>query len=69
MESRGLFFFFLEYNSFAEAQFWIPVINKGSEEGSGQPAGGKRTMTVSDLVFEINADSCSNVGDSSSTTM
>lgn len=60
---------FFEYNSFAEAQFWAPVINKGSEECSGQPAGGKHTMTVSGLVSEVSADSCSNVGDSSSTTM
>jgi hypothetical protein len=60
---------FFEYKGFAEAQFWTPMINGGSGEPSGKPAGGKHTMTVSGLVFEVNSDSCSNIGDLPSTTV
>jgi hypothetical protein len=60
---------FFENNSFAEAQFWTPMINRGSEESSGKSAGGKHTMTASGLVFEVNSDSCNKVGDLPSTTV
>jgi hypothetical protein len=66
MKIRGLF---LEYNSFAEAQFWTPMINRGREESSRKSAGGKHIMTVSGLVFEVNSDSCNNVEDLPSTTV